>query len=330
MDAPVKSPLESLWGSGVVPNNQSGLQHHRVSQPNERPLFAGYRWPEGKPVFTLRIRKTALPSLSSIPTLGGVELIGPVEGNDIYFGLMLRDAKNLDLFETFCRDLISFVAPCQSDSTAVAAFLARLQGWQKFLERGGEGLSNEAQRGLWGELFFLRQHLWPLVEQEAVDLWHGPFHSSQDFRGDAFAVEVKTLTPTASSAKINSEWQLDDSGLSRLFLFCLRLQEEENGESLPQLIQSLRDRCDEDRRKRLDDLLLEASYFDAHAPDYATHRFSPVNQHLFDVRDGFPRLTYAQLPSGVSNIFYNLDSDSCRSFGCGFDALDCFAPSVVP
>ena len=268
--------------------------------------------------------------MSSLPQLGGVELIGPVEGDAIYFGLMLKDTRNLDLFETFCRDIISFVAPCLSDSTAIAAFLARLQGWQKFLERGGEGLSSEAQRGLWGELFFLRQHLWPLLEQDAVDLWRGPFNSPQDFRGDALAVEVKTITPTASAAKINSEWQLDDMGLSRLFLFCLRLQEEENGESLPQIIESLCDRCDEARRKRLDELLLEAGYFHAHAPAYASRRFSPVNQLLFDVRDGFPRLTSTQIPSGVSRIFYNIDLGACRSFSCGFDALGCFAPISTP
>ena len=320
------------WWSDVAPIKArgSGLQHRRVSDANERALFAGTRWPEGKPCFTLRISKGALPHLALSPKLGGVEVFGSIQKDEVYFGLMLRDPKNLDLFETFCRDLLRRVGPCASDARAVAAFVERLQGWQKFFERGGEGLSGEAERGLWGELFFLREHLWPLRDKDALDIWFGPLGAPQDFKSEALAVEVKALAPNSNTIKINSEWQLDGANLKQLLLFAVQLDENENGQSLPQIIESLRARCDAKRRRRLDDLLLEAGYFDAHAAQYETHRFSVGGQSLFDVKDSFPRLVPANIAPGLGRVSYNLDLSACAAFRCDFAALACFSFPAKP
>ena len=321
----------SLWPDkiGASPGG-SGLQHQRVSDASERALFAGTRWPEGKPCFTLRINKGALPPMALLPKLGGVEVFGSAQGGAVYWGLMLRDETNLDLFETFCRDLLARVAPCADDRRAVAAFVERLQGWQKFFERGGEGLSAEAERGLWGELFFLREHLWPLLDGAALDIWFGPLGAPQDFKSGGLAVETKTLAPTAATVKINSEWQLDTANLERLFLVAMRLDEAENGESLPQIIESLRARCDANRLRRLNGLLLEAGYFEAHTASYGAHLFSVSAQSLFEVADGFPRLRAANIAPGLSRVVYQLDLSVCGAFKCDFAALDCFAATPKP
>lgn len=322
------SLLASWWSqTESVNKGGSGLQHRRVSDDNQRALFAGTRWPEGKPCFTLRVAKGALPAPALLPKLGGVEVFATVQDRAVQFGLMLRDEKNLDLFETFCRDLLARVGPCDSDRVAVAAFVERLQGWQKFFERGGAGLSGEAERGLWGELFFLREHFWPRLQGTALDIWFGPLNAPQDFKSDTLAAEVKTLAPNNSTVKINSEWQLNEVQLERLFLFCVQLEEVESGESLPQLIETLRAKCDAKRRKRLDELLIEAGYFDSHAEQYNSHSFAVTGQHLFEVKDKFPRLTPANVPSGLGRVTYQLDISECAAFQCDFAALDCFVTS---
>lgn len=290
-------------------------------------MFAGTRWPEGKPCFTLRVTKGALPAPALLPKLGGVEVFAVIQGGAAQFGLMLRDEKNVDLFETFCRDLLARVGPCDSDGKAVAAFVERLQGWQKFFERGGSGLSGEAERGLWGELFCLREYLWPRLGSAALDVWFGPLGAPQDFKSGNCALEVKTVSPDSPTVRISSELQLDDANLERLFLFCARLTEAENGESLPQIIESLRARCDAKRRRRFDGLLLEAGYFDAHAAQYDAHLFALNGQSLFEVKAGFPRLIAANIPGGLGRLSYCLDLSVCSAFQCEFAELDCFSTS---
>lgn len=318
------------WWPNATPAkiSGSGLQHRRVSQASERALFAGTRWPEGKPCFTLRVAKGTLPAPALLPKLGGVEVFATIQGGAAHFGLMLRDEKNIDLFETFCRDLLASVGPCDSDGKAVAAFVERLQGWQKFFERGGSGLSGEAERGLWGELFCLREHLWPRLGSAALDIWFGPLHAPQDFKSGDYALEVKTLSPDSPSVKINSALQLDDSNLEQLFLFCAQLKEDVDGESLPQIIETLRAQCNAKRRRRFDGLLLEAGYFDAHAEQYNAHLFSVGGQFLFEVKEGFPRLIPANIPNGLGRVLYHLDLGVCSNFQCNFALLDCFKPTL--
>jgi hypothetical protein len=56
---------------------------------------------------------------------------------------------------------------------AVATLLGQLVRWQKFLAASVEGLSDEAQRGLWGELHCLRERLLPALGAAAVAGWKG-------------------------------------------------------------------------------------------------------------------------------------------------------------
>ena len=316
--------LRPLWEqikAQAVPH-RSGLELRRVTQASERALFAGYRMPENKFISTLRISKGALPSAGRLPKIGGVEVFVAVDSNAVHFGLMLRDERNFDLFDTFCRDLVTYLAPLTSDSAAVTAFLGRLQLWQKFLERGGEGLSEGAEQGLWGELFFLRAHLQPVFGEASLVWWKGPQGTAQDFECGTWAVEIKTVDQAALVTKISSEWQLDGTSWERLFLFCLRLKDDMDGETLPQIVESLRSlEWSQQQRDLLEDRLLEAGYFDIHAERYVGHHFAPVGQHLFEVRGNFPCLTPQNLPSGLSHVSYNLELSSCRSFECAFGTL---------
>lgn len=111
--------------------------------------------------------------------------------------------------------------------------------WQKFLSAGVEGLSEERQRGLWGELRFLRNDLVAVFgPQDSVSAWQGSRAAHQDFLFSSGAVEIKTtIAKGPHVVQITSERQLDDKGLPALYLrhFALAVREGV-GETLPQMV----------------------------------------------------------------------------------------------
>ena len=85
--------------------------------------------------------------------------------------------------------------------------------WQVLFERvPAEGLSEEAQRGLFGELAVLENLcLAELDKSEAVSSWTGPDAAHQDFKIGGAAVEVKTTLATRHARiSITNEKQLDE------------------------------------------------------------------------------------------------------------------------
>ncbi len=95
--------------------------------------------------------------------------------------------------------------------------IARVASWQRFMERGGDGLlSPEEEIGLFGELAVLRV----LLDGEAdpaglCACWVGPLGALHDFRFGSGAMEVKTTVLGAHSyARITGLGQLDTATTS--------------------------------------------------------------------------------------------------------------------
>lgn len=114
--------------------------------------------------------------------------------NGFMIYLALKEYRFNNIFDALIKDIIEVVSRAQSETAAVTAFVNRLQHWQKFLEEADpDGLSREAQQGLYGELWFLRERLIPLVKlSPALLAWIGPYGAHQDFLLHSCAIEVKT------------------------------------------------------------------------------------------------------------------------------------------
>jgi hypothetical protein len=193
--------------------------------------------------------------------------------------------------------------------------VSRLLRWQKFLSKGtGKLLDEREVRGLIGELLFLRDYLVTTVGTAAVECWQGPLGLPQDFVFDGRLIEVKTFAAGADpSVRITSAEQLT-SGDVPLFLHLVCLVRQENGLTLPDLVDGLRQLLagSHAHTEALEDRLVTMGYVDL--PEYRAMSYAVTSVADYQVRDGFPRLTVDEIPAGVKDVGYSICLADLRSF----------------
>jgi hypothetical protein len=230
------------------------------------------------------------------------------------------DSRYNEVFAVLAGDIAAFIRGARDENHAAAALLSRLAHWRRFLERARpEGLSSEAQRGLYGELTFLRDQLAGVIGiASAIAAWRGPSHEVQDFVLGRVGIEVKTTIGRGNqSLTITSEHQLDERGLDQLYLYYLSMDAREGvGETLVAAIEDIRARAagDPDALVRLNDLLVESGYLDHHRSLYEHLGFTFREERMYLVREGFPRIREHDLPDGVARVRYEVAVDACEKF----------------
>ena len=222
------------------------------------------------------------------------------------------------MFLALCEDVVEGMLDAHTETGAVERMVERLKRWQAFLGRHGpEGLTPAAQRGLFGELWFLRKHLLGVrSHDEAISAWSGPAAASQDFNLPGGVVEVKTTCAvTPHQIAISNVRQLDAGEAPRLILYLLVVDENEaHGTSLPAMVNAIRDNIDGESRDRFDNALQMAGYLDVQRHLYIRPRFQIVRERFFDVQEGFPRLLASDLPTGVEQVRYAVALAACEEF----------------
>ncbi len=262
----------------------------------------------------------ALGVLQDLPITRGlaVRLEPPLKGvpsNQRTLLLALEDRQYSDIFDIFCAHLIDGLSKCAKVLDATTMLIARLNRWQGFLDHAHDRLGKAAIVGLFGELWFLRDFLIPVVGISALASWTGAQKAPQDFLFPGVcAVEVKTSTQRPmGSVIIHGEGQLDDTGLHCLFLACFRLEIDDTGESLNEVVAALRLRAATapEFAAGFETLLAQAGWLDRHAPHYELMRFRVVQQRFFEISGDFPRLLPKSLAVGIDRVDYQLDLKAC-------------------
>ena len=226
--------------------------------------------------------------------------------------ILLLNKQHKDIFSTLCEDLIFGVSEVITEETLVEKLLERLAKWQSLFEKvGKQGLSDEAQRGLFGEIYFLRFFLNNISDKNyCLKSWLGPEKSIQDFQYSNWAVEVKTTHGNNhQKIHISSERQLDDSIIEKIFLFHLSLEIRlGNGESLNFLVDEVSELLNGNTLAlNLFKLkLLESGHYDIHRPLYEESGYTIRQENLYRVSGNFPRITENQIPIGVGDLKYSI------------------------
>jgi hypothetical protein len=283
------------------------------------PLFVAMEGESRRRAVLLRLpEKKVIPPRRSWPRCRGLDAIAmEVEGAP-HFGVVLKEPRFADVFTALAEDLVRRVAEAATPAAQAEAFLGQLARWQKFLAASLDGLGEEAQRGLWGELAVLRDLLLPTLGAAAVAGWKGPSKAHQDFQFGSGALEVKTtLAKQPQVVRIASERQLDPAGWTALFLAVLALDVREGGaESLPKLVADGRAAVagDMTAREQLEDALLAAGYLDVHADRYAGRGYVVRSRRCFRVKRGFPAIVERDLARGVGDVVYGLAVEACEPF----------------
>lgn len=318
--------LEETWQQlerDATKSNRHGILRRRIYSESSCDLFVGIERPSGRRLLLIQVHQSAAKRMESLPRMRGCEITFAQLPEDAAdrgsVCVFLNEARFTDVFTSLSEDLARHLNAVHGDAEIVEALVGRLLRWQKFLERSADGLGEDAQRGLFGELWFLRHYLFGAVGfLEAVKAWKGPEKAIHDFQLLGLSVEVKTtIAKQHTKLMISSERQLDGSSVKRLIAFHLAVETNRTGPmTLASLVREVRSCLSQDAEARdlLEDLLLDAGYHDRHEELYANVAYAARALQAFDVRDGFPRLTETSLPPGVGDLSYSIVISSCIPF----------------
>lgn len=237
--------------------------------------------------------------------------------NTRHISLSLENYEHKRVFSTICNDIVDQLSMVDSPSHRVRELKKILDQWENFFKNyGPEGLSSEAQRGLYGELTWLELLLGNNVDmQTAIESWQGYKNDYYDFELNGRAIEVKTtMTKEPRKVRINNERQLDDRGLDSLHLYLLTMQRlQSGGETLPEKVEKIRTILKSNSLASgiFERALNKIGYFNFHECNY-TSGYILKKHETFRVSDGFPRII--DLPSGVGDISYSIIISACSDF----------------
>jgi hypothetical protein len=315
--------LPAIWDAleTLMPPGSAGRFKRRVRPESAFDLFAGVAKPANQRLLMMLASESSLGDVERLPSSLGVEarIVRPGEdGRDATIELALTDPRFTDIFTVLAADIIDAIAPIDGEERAVVEFVDRLRRWQRFLEESGlQGLPPERQRGLFAELWLARSlldHLEPLTVARA---WAGPDRAPHDFQFGSCAIEVKaTAAKQHQVLRIVSERQLDSTGVDSLFLFHLSLDVHRcTGETLPAIIDDLRTRLHGTAAAQpFENSLVHAGYLTQQSHLYDEDGYTPRESNIFQVREGFPRITERDLVRGVGDVSYSISVAECKHY----------------
>lgn len=238
--------------------------------------------------------------------------------NILLFKLINNQHK--DIFAVLCEDLITSISSETNETKLVASLLNRFEKWKSLFNKLSlQGLSPEEQRGLFGELCFLRSFLNNKSNfQNVLNTWVGTSHEIRDFQYNNWALEVKTsLGNNHQKIQISSERQLDITHLDNLYLYHISLEKSQaGGESLPQIVSSIVELIQADiiSVNRFKAKLYEVGYFIHHEELYKNIGYHVRQNNYYKVEGDFPRIQENEIRNGVGDVKYSIIISQCEQY----------------
>lgn len=321
-----KIDIEDYWKQieeTLIGDNRNGIIKRLIMPEWKSKFFLGIELETGKRFFVLEAPYKILRNLGPLPQTNGFEAsiryLGDEEDNYLSLFLIVKKVQYHDLFVSLIKDILEHLIS-QDVERSVEIIISRLLRWQKFLERFHfEGLGEESQRGLFGELYFLDRLFDAGINiHTAIRSWRGPERTNHDFIFQRCALEVKTsISKQHQKVYISSERQLDDSQSGKLYLCHLSLDNQScKGSSLNQIIGVIRGKLKNTpvEKELFEDKLFESGYLDIHSERYNIPTYSIREYNLFKVMEGFPRIVESDLIEGVGDVKYSIMISECKHY----------------
>jgi hypothetical protein len=330
----MKNSFADTWadiGQEVARSPKPHFLLRRVIPEGSLDAFIGIEFPEDRRLFALEAALPAFDKLGDLPAFKGlgVSKRDSVSGNKDKAALLitLKAVRFADVFSVLIEDVTTELQAVSDENEALTIIISRLIEWQQLIESGSqEGLSEEAARGLYGELYFLATRLLPSMGARSAFGWKGFGARQQDYYFGNDAIEIKTSKAKQhQKLAIASERQLDESTLERLFLYHLSVAElPDNGNTLPALIERIRNVIHKDVGvlAYFEDALFQIGYLDAHRKLYDAVGYEIREENLFAVTGRFPRILEKDLLSGVGDVTYSINVAECRHYAVELSVLE--------
>jgi hypothetical protein len=314
--------IEIIWEEleNQIKNHTSGYLTRRIFPDANHDIYLAIEYPSRTRMLMIYVDRTLHENSMVFPTCSGFDVKRMIFPRDerIALQLILTNNRYKDIFTALVQDIAENIAFIPIEADAVQMLANRLRRWQIFLEKHDiEGLSEEVQHGLYGELWFLRQLVIPHFGLNSLSYWLGPEGANQDFSFDSCAVEIKTtVSQNPQKLSISNENQLDETRLNTLFLMHLSLDIRVNGETLPEIVESLRAilRKDSSSRDLFEKRLFQIGYLDIHVPKYSESSYKHRTSSYFKIEQNFPRIVPADLKQGIVQVRYSIEISACRPY----------------
>jgi hypothetical protein len=258
------------------------------------------------------------------PKLNGIDIVEytPENGNKKNIVISIKDREHIEIFYVLCCNILSATKAATDSKAALAILYRRTWRWHQLLKKGYSGiLSKESQKGLLGELIFLKNILFDMFSfTESLSFWEGPLGAPKDFCLGTNAIEVKTKRGTSQPyVTISSEHQLDRVGLDNLYLYVISItpgiENQVTSFTLTDVVNEILDLLNKnnpDDGEEFQRKLMEIGYL--HGDDYSEFIWQFLDDEYYEVNSDFPFISNTSLPEGVSQVTYKLDLNVCNDF----------------
>lgn len=308
--------IEKIWKELETDKSlENGLLYKRYSGKVQPDVYVALKAPECQRCIAAHISSSSSFDVKIWDNIRDIKiqrLPDPKDTGKQFLIILLLNSQHKDIFSTLCEDLINKIANISQEDILVKELISRLEKWQLLFEKlVRQGLSEEAQRGLFGELYFLRKFLKQSVDSEfCINSWRGSERAVQDFQFTNWAVEIKTTHgKNQQKLHISNERQLDISIVPHIYLIHLSLEIRESfGESLNQIVLDLNNILSKSPSafSVFNLKLLEAGYFEYHSEYYENTGYSIRQEYIYKVTTDFPKITESMLPPEVGDVRYSL------------------------
>lgn len=242
------------------------------------------------------------------------------EGANIYwtcFELLEDYAK--PVFYVLCNNLVKAAVGCQSEDIAMAAVKNRFLTWKKLFKNPSAQMTEELYKGLFGELFFLKEYLMAHHDiAVAVNAWSGPDKTAKDFSVSSDWYEIKTVSTNSETVKISSLTQLDAEEPGHLVLVKTEKMSNEfdNGECTVEQLMTLILKLitDESVKDEFVKKIIQYGY-DVDGDNSSYHRYRVAKMNFYGVNNDFPKITADKVPySEIVRVIYELSISSIEKY----------------
>jgi hypothetical protein len=314
--------IRETWDRLIIDGEKAvGFVRLRIPTVRGCALYAARSQSTGSEALVVEIATRSIPGDAEFPRLAGLDVtpmvIEPGRSGRTRIVLALRDLRFSDVFRALSDDLVHRMELAEDETTSVRILMIQLARWQAFLRAAGaDGLSLEVRRGLAGEMAFLRDELLPRMGDSAVGAWMGWAGANHDFQLPQGSVEHKTtIANTPHSFRVSNVGQLDDATTPALYVCLSYVHESQNtGESLYELIESIRQRLQPTALAALEDRLAHVGFVGGAGDVYPLPRYVMKGRRMYHVRAGFPRITADDLMSGVEHVEYTVALAACEPY----------------
>ncbi len=229
-----------------------------------------------------------------------------------------RYHEGVELFYKLADHLVESLVEDETLDIAPASVESVIADWMNFWKREKLDVNRELLLGLLGELVAIDR----VLDLDGVEysIWEGPNGSPKDFRGKNDALEVKVSGTRTGPLihRISSIHQLQVPDSGRLFVLSLRVEMSATGrESYSELVSRVGGHPmfqSSEAKSHFSDALAQAGYHKGLPINLS--RFDIIEQSIYEVTDGFPRLTKDLVPEDprVLDITYSVDFSSTAEY----------------